>query len=1059
MRSPNIPDNEAERLATLYSLDILDSSDEERFDRITRLIRQMFRTDIVLVSLVDAERQWFKSRQGLDACETGRDISFCGHAILDSKIFEVPDATKDIQFADNPLVTGPPHIRFYAGAPLAASNGQRLGTLCIIDSKPRHLTAAERKALRDFADCIETEVNQVHERQLQHLLDESSYRSKAILAAVPDMVFVLDGKGVILDAQDRSDLVLTKEQLIGASVASFIPADLVEKTLNAITEVLESGRLVTFETPLNLPERQAWLEARLRRLNATEVLAVIRNITQEKADADKLAAQEQRLAGILEGTRIGTWEWDIQTNTTVYNRRWAEILGYSMAELEPVSDQTWANLTHPDDFAVVQQVLQEHLEGKEDFYDSQYRMRHKDGHWVWVHDRGRVITWTADNRPWMMYGTHADVSGLKETEEQLQRQITALETMNNVASSSELSLDPQFNRALQLGLEYLGLDIGIISQINDDIYRVNWFSAPEEFELSEGQLFQLSDTYCNLTLLKKHVLAIDEMGQSSFSGHPCYQAFKLEAYIGVVIVVADKLYGTLNFSAAKPRLHPFDEGEKAFVGLLARWVGAAIERERSQQQLSKLASQVPGMVFQYQSWPDGRSAFPYSSPGIEDIYGVKPEDVREDASAIFELLHPDDLEEINRGIQLSMEQQSVWTTQYRVIKPSGETIWVEGHSTPEKLLDGSMLWHGYIADITEQKLAEVALKANESRLRALFELSPIGIALNDLETGDFIEINESLLAPTGYTREEFVQLSYWEITPREYEEQEKIQLEKLHTEGRYGPYEKEYIRKDGSRYSVVLNGMRLDDPSGRQLIWSIIEDITERKRIESMKNDFVSTVSHELRTPLTSIAGSLGLVASGALGELSTPVVEMIDIARKNSKRLTDLINDLLDMDKLISGKLRLDIKTQNLLPLIEQSITNIQAYADQYDISLTLINPLKDIRVKVDSVRLEQVLANLLSNAIKFSFKNGIVIVRMEQKESQVNVSVTNRGAGIPANFRSQIFQKFAQADGSSSRSKGGTGLGLAISLELIERMQGRIGFTSVENEETHFFFELPLA
>jgi len=144
-----------------------------------------------------------------------------------------------------------------------------------------------------------------------------------------------------------------------------------------------------------------------------------------------------------------------------------------------------------------------------------------------------------------------------------------------------------------------------------------------------------------------------------------------------------------------------------------------------------------------------------------------------------------------------------------------------------------------------------------------------------------------LVAPTEYTREEFLRLSYWDITPKDYEKEEAEQLNLLEKTGHYGPYEKEYIRNNGERYPVELSGMIIKDRSGKQMIWSIVEDITERKRIDRMKNEFVSTVSHELRTPLTSISSALGLIAGGVLGELPEKVNEMVSVAHKNSLMLT----------------------------------------------------------------------------------------------------------------------------------------------------------------------------
>ena len=158
MLIPPKPTDEGPRLGTLRDLNILDTSPEERFDRLTRLAKRLFGVPIALVSLVDDDRQWFKSCQGLDASETPRDISFCGHAILDDDIFLVPDTTLDGRFRDNPLVTQDPHIRFYAGCPLAVPNGSKLGTLCIIDREPRDLDADDLALLRDLARMAEQEL-------------------------------------------------------------------------------------------------------------------------------------------------------------------------------------------------------------------------------------------------------------------------------------------------------------------------------------------------------------------------------------------------------------------------------------------------------------------------------------------------------------------------------------------------------------------------------------------------------------------------------------------------------------------------------------------------------------------------------------------------------------------------------------------------------------------------------------------------------------------------------------------------------------------------------------
>lgn len=158
MQEPLPPIDETARLISLHSLRIMDTPSEERYDRLTRMAKRLFGVQIALVSLVDSDRQWFKSKQGLDACETSREISFCGHAILDDEIFVVSDASQDVRFADNPLVTDEPLIRFYAGCPIRSPDGHKVGTLCLIHRRPRQLTALDKEALRDLAGMVEDEL-------------------------------------------------------------------------------------------------------------------------------------------------------------------------------------------------------------------------------------------------------------------------------------------------------------------------------------------------------------------------------------------------------------------------------------------------------------------------------------------------------------------------------------------------------------------------------------------------------------------------------------------------------------------------------------------------------------------------------------------------------------------------------------------------------------------------------------------------------------------------------------------------------------------------------------
>jgi len=264
-------------------------------------------------------------------------------------------------------------------------------------------------------------------------------------------------------------------------------------------------------------------------------------------------------------------------------------------------------------------------------------------------------------------------------------------------------------------------------------------------------------------------------------------------------------------------------------------------------------------------------------------------------------------------------------------------------------------------------------------------------------------------------------------------------------------------RNNGDHFPLELS-ISETTHDGLPLFIGIVRDITERKRVEQLKNEFVSKVSHELRTPLTSIAGSLGLLAGGAVGQLPEKARPLVDIARTNSNRLTRLIDDLLDMEKMAAGKLAFDLRTEALIPLLHQALEANQTYAEQLGVHFALRECGEDVAVSVDRWRLMQVLSNLLSNAAKYAPRGSMVEVSACVHERVVRVAVKDSGPGIPEAFHDGVFQRFSQADSSDSRQKGGTGLGLAITKELVEHMGGRVGFKSTPGAGATFYFDLPI-
>ena len=268
-------------------------------------------------------------------------------------------------------------------------------------------------------------------------------------------------------------------------------------------------------------------------------------------------------------------------------------------------------------------------------------------------------------------------------------------------------------------------------------------------------------------------------------------------------------------------------------------------------------------------------------------------------------------------------------------------------------------------------------------------------------------------------------------------------------------YELKGIKKTGEIFyiEVDLNEIQHND---EDFFILLISDITEQKEVERMKNEFVSIVSHELRTPLTSIRGSLGLLLSEAFPEVEGKVEKLINIAHNNSLRLIDLINDILDIEKIAAGKMEFKYEQINVQEIIEQIISINAPYADKFKVKYKFVNNLpKDTVLNLDKNRFIQVLTNLLSNATKFSPEGGEVLVLANINKNIVRISVKDNGNGIPEVFRDKIFSKFTQADSSDTRQKGGTGLGLNICKSLVEEMNGNISFETESDKGTVFHID----
>lgn len=381
------------------------------------------------------------------------------------------------------------------------------------------------------------------------------------------------------------------------------------------------------------------------------------------SDPEKLRILEQ----LVEGSGIGTWMWNVQTGETRFNARWADICGYTLDELAPVSIATWERLAHPDDLARSGALLQRHFDGLDPQYECEARMRHRDGHWVHVLDRGKVLEWDSDGRPLWMFGLHLDVSARREAEQ---------------------------------------------------------------------------------------------------------------------------------------------------------------ARDEALDRLRRLAANVPGFLYQFRRRADGSPHFPFATAAIREVYGCTPEQVAETAAPVFAVLHPEDAPRVAEGIARSADELSHWHQRYRVNHPERGLRWVEGSATPTPGDDGSVTWHGYLRDVTDDELRQRRLLLAER----VFLASQQGIMVTDPERR-IVEVNPAFSELTGYAREEVLGLTPAVLRSGRHDEHFYASMfEALQCSGRWQG-ELWNRRKDGSLFAELLSISRIDDGDGQvQNYLAMFSDISPMKQ-------------------------------------------------------------------------------------------------------------------------------------------------------------------------------------------------------------------------------------
>ncbi len=441
-----------------------------------------------------------------------------------------------------------------------------------------------------------------------------------------------------------------------------------------------------------------------------------------------------------------------------------------------------------------------------------------------------------------------------------------------------------------------------------------------------------------------------------------------------------------------------------------------------------------------------------------DIMGID-QDVDDPQGIFMNRIHPDDLPELfeaDRRCIAGETERSI--CEYRMAFDD-KWRWMRSDAVVVERDDEGQAIRmvGTQTDVNELRHSRNALEASEERFRTVLEAAPVGMAtLNS--GGYFIGVNSAMCDLTGYSDVEMLKDFNLNmiVPPDDMERMIEAVLGTVRA-GTHVIHRDEFRilhKKGGHRWGLFNITWTYNKNTSAYVYIAQVVDITDKKKIEQIKSEFVSTVSHELRTPLTSIKGALGLIELAARDKLPSSSLRLIEIARSNSDRLTDIVNDILDLEKISSGEISFTLDEVDICALVRAAQNEMMPFAVTHKATLNVSLPEEQIHVVADSGRMMQVMANLISNACKYSYDDTEVKITVEKINDVAIIYVQNVGTGVPESFKGRIFERFSQADGSDTRAKGGTGLGLNITRQIVWRQGGEIGFESKRDGVTVFWF-----
>ncbi len=983
------------------------------------------------------------------------------------------------------LLMYPPHLLANTALGMGLAMAALLTwSLSLAQQSQRQRQEAERKNQELAA--------RMSDRQQNEAVLRSFYDSAPMLMGIIELV-----DNDILHISDNSLseqwFELSPETMKGKRASELgVPAVHIQEWVQHYREAERTQTPVTFEYSYQTNRGQRWLSATVSPIPSDErprFSYIIEDITERRQMHQELRESENRWQFALEGSGDGVWDWNAQTNEVFFSRRWKEMLGYGEHEVGNTLAE-WDRRVHPDDKDQVYAEIERHFRGETPIYISEHRVLAKDGTYRWILDRGQVMSRDAEGRPLRVIGTHSDISDRKRVEDALRWQEALLRSMANASPLAFLVVDNRTDEILYFNHRFC--QIWGIEHLEPQMLRgelKNKDMIPDCCRvLVDVPAFARS---CEpLQDESNRVVIEDEI--------PLVGDHTIRRFSAQIRDEEDRYFGRLYiFEDITERKRA--EAEQLRLSQRSQLFSDISLRIRQSLRLATIlqttVTEVQAFlkadrVLLFRTWFDGSGRVVQEAvvPGIQPTLG------REFLDPCFQTGY---LEQYRQGRVAAITNIDETATEpcyveflnnlsvkANLVVPIliRDELWgllIAHQSQPRQwtLFETELLQQ--LANqvgiaIAQSQLVE-SLSESEARFRTIADSAPVLLWLTDTH-GHCTFVNQSWLHYTGRTLEQEVGEGW--LSSLYPEDQTPIRNEFLAAFASHTDFETEYRlrRADGEYRWMLSKGVpRFTLEGNFEGYIGLCVDISDRREIERLKDEFVSMVSHELRTPLTSISGALKLLASGVLQTQPERGQQMLSIAVNNTDRLVRLINDILDIERIESGKVTMTRQLCDAGTLMIQATESIQDMAIQAGITLR-VSPLS-ASLYADPDRIIQTFTNLLSNAIKFSSPGCVVNLTADQVDSNlpplhtppppsllppvpyILFKVADYGRGIPTDKLSSIFERFQQVDASDSRKKGGTGLGLAICRSIVLHHDGQIWAESAIGQGSTFYIALPLA